>query len=249
VNRPVVSTPPAVASDRPPQADTRLRGRWLLLARSVWLAVAALSLSLFVAGIPTAFTQLQVVCPSGSTCPLLQDGVGQLPPDGLRALHDLGLSLDFYAAYGVALDVVLGAVYVAVAALIFWRTSADRMALFVALALLTFGTATFPDNMYALAAAQPAWWPPVVVLNFLGSASFGLFLYLFPDGRFVPRWTRWVALSWLIWQVPKYWSPGWTDLNTWTAWLNVVVWPVALGAVALAGLSLAVAIRRRAIIR
>jgi hypothetical protein len=81
--------------------------------------------------------------------------------------------------------------------------------------------------------AHPAWWPPVAILNFLGSASFGLFLYLFPNGRFVPGWTRWVAFGWLAWQVPKYWFPGWPspDLNTWPAWLNAVVWLGALGTV------------------
>jgi hypothetical protein len=196
VSRLVVPTPPAVAPDRPQPADTRLRGPGLLLARAAWLTVAAVTLGLFVAGVPAQFAQLQVVCPSAGNCPP-QDGIGQLSPAGLRALYDLGLSLGFFAAYGVALDVVLAAVYSAVAALVFWRTSADRMALFVALALLTFGTATFPESLYALAAAHPAWWPPVAVLNFLGSTSFSLFLYLFPDGRFVPRWTRWVALAWI----------------------------------------------------
>ena len=164
--------------------------------------------------------------------PDLACGNRQLPPAGLRALHDLGLSLGFFAAYAVALDVVFAAVYSVVAALIFWRKSADRMALFVALALLTFGTATFTATMDALVAAHPAWWLPVAVLNFLGSASFSLFLYLFPDGRFVPRWTRWVALAWIAWQVPKYWFPTWPSIShPWSAWLDMVVWLGALGTV------------------
>src|SRR5262249_27891639 len=147
------------------------------------------------------------------------------------ALQDLGLSLGFFAAYGVALDVVFAAVYVAVAALIFWRKSAERFALFVAFALLTFGMATFPEDLYALAAMHAAWWPPVAVLNFLGSASFGLFLYVFPDGRFVPRWTRWVALIWITWQLPRYWLTDWPNLSIWITGLNAAIWLGALGAV------------------
>jgi hypothetical protein len=46
-------------------------------------------------------------------------------------------------------------------------------------------------------------------LHFLGAASFGLFLYLFPDGRFVPRWGRWVVLVWIGWQVPRYFFRDW----------------------------------------
>ncbi len=227
VNRPFVSTPSAVAPDRPEPADTRLHGRRLLLARAAWLVIAALSLGLFIAGLPAEFAQLQVVCP---TMPCMSD---QLPPAGSGALQDLGLAPGIYAAYGVALEVAFAIVYVAVAALIFWRTSTDRFALFTALALLTFGTATFPATMYyALAAAHPAWWPAVAGLNFLGSAAFSLFLYLFPDGRFVPRWTRWVALAWVAWLLPKYWIPTWpNDFAIWSAWLNVVVWLGALGTV------------------
>ncbi|HEU5097915.1 MAG TPA: histidine kinase [Roseiflexaceae bacterium] len=226
MNRLAVPTPPAVAPDRPQQTDTHLRGRRLLLARAAWLAVAAVALALFVAGIPAEFAQL-VLCPSSGNCPP-QDGVGQLLPAGLHALHDLGLSLRFFAAYAVALDVMVAVVYSAVAALIFWHKSAERMALFAALALLTFATATFTENLYALAAAHSSWWPPIAALNFLGAASFGLFLYVFPDGRFVPRWTRWVALAWLVWQAPKYWIPNWPALTSLTIRFDMVVWLVAL---------------------
>src|SRR3990170_3604017 len=202
-----------------------LRSRWLLIARALWVAVAALTVGLFVAGIPAEFARLQVMCPT-EFCPN-----GQLPPAGLRALADLGLSLDFFAAYGVALDVVFAVVYGAVAALIFWLKSADRLALFVALALLTFGTATHPLTMEALVVAHPAWQPTVAGLHFVGSASFSLFLYLFPDGRFVPRWTRWVALVWIAWLLPRYWFPDWppSGSDTWLAWPNSAVWLGALG--------------------
>ena len=166
----------------------RLRGRLLLLARMVWIVVATLAVGLFIIGIPAEFTLLHAPCPA-VTC-----STGQLPSTSLRALQDLGLSLGFFAAYSVAMDVLFAAVCVTVAALIFWRNSEDRMALFVSLALLTFGTATFVFTMEALAARHPAWEIPTSFLHFFGAVSFGLFLYLFPDGRFVPNWTRWVAL-------------------------------------------------------
>src|SRR3712207_8694266 len=54
----------------------------------------------------------------------------------------------------------------------------DRMALFASLALLLFGTVTFPDTTDLLAMDYRAWEVPGALLNFLGSASFGLFLYL-----------------------------------------------------------------------
>ncbi len=205
-----------------------LPGGWLSLARAAWLVVAALTVGLFLAGLPVEFAQLQLGCPTAACA-----SSGGLTPVELRLLENLGLSRNFFAAYGVALDVVLAGVYAAVAALIFWRKSADRLALFVALALLTFGTATHPSTMSALTAAYPVWRPPVAALHLLGSAAFSLFLYLFPDGRFVPRWTRWVALIWIGWLLPRYWFPDWppSGSDTWLAWLNLIVWSGALGAV------------------
>jgi signal transduction histidine kinase len=226
VSRPFTQTPPAVTTDRTQAADKRLRGRSLRLARAAWLVVAALAVGLFVAGIPAEFALLHTPCPT-AVC-----STGQLPPAGLRSLEELGLSLDFFAAYSVAMDVVFATVYGAVAALIFWRKSDDRMGLFASLALLTFGTATFTFTMEALAARHPAWEIPVSFLHFLGAASFGLFLYLFPDGRFVPRWVRWVALVWIAWQLAEHVFPLWvSDPNVWQNWIETVVWLGALGTV------------------
>jgi hypothetical protein len=205
-------------------ATTSLQGRWLLLARVAWIVVAALAVGLFSAGIPAEFALLHAPCPA-VPCP-----TGQLPPAGLRALQDLGLSLDSFAIYSTAMDVIFAAVCGTVAALIFWRKSDDRMALFAALALLTFGTATFVFTMEALAARHPAWQIPVALLHFLGAASFALFLYLFPDGRFVPHWTRWVALMWIGWQLVEYFLPNWTsDPNAWQVGMETAVWLGALG--------------------
>jgi signal transduction histidine kinase len=226
VSHPFAPTPSEGTPDQQSAPAKPLRGRSLILARAVWIVVAVLAVSFFVAGIPSEFAMFQTICQPACT-------TGQLSPAGLHALRDLGLSLDFYAAYAVVLDVVFAAVYGTVAAVIFWRKPADRMALFVSFALLTFGTANFPDTINALAMEHSAWWWPVAFLNFLGAASFGLFLYLFPDGRFVPRWTRWVAFAWIAWQLPKYWFPSWasSDLNSWPGWLAVTVWAVALGTV------------------
>jgi len=188
--------------------------------------VATLALGLFTLGIPAEFALLHVPCPT-VTC-----STGQLPPSGLLALEGLGLSLDSFAAYTVAMDILFAAVCVTVALLIFWRRSDDRMGMFVSLALLTFGTATFVFTMEALATRHPAWETPTSFLHFLGAASFGLFLYLFPDGRFVPSWTRWVVLVWIVWQLPRYFFPNWylsPGPDSWHASINTTVWLGALG--------------------
>ena len=201
-----------------------LRGRTLALARGTWLVVAVLALGFFAAGIPSEFVIFHTVCQDACSG-------GQVTQAGSRALRDLGLSVDFYAAYAVALDTVFATVYVTVAAIIFWRKSDERMALLVSFALLTFGTAVLPNAMDALSIEHASLWWPLSLLNFLGAASFGLFLYLFPDGRFVPGWTRWVVFAWIAWQLPTYWLPSWDsyDLDSWLNWLAITTWALFLG--------------------
>jgi len=201
---------------------TTLRGRQRRLAQIAWLAVALPTIGLFLASVPVYFVYLLTPCP-GAACTN-----GQLTPDTLRALHALGLSVNFYAAYTVALDVVVAAVYSAVAFLLFWRKSDDRMALFAALTLLTFGSATFTTSMQLLAELYPLWWFPVHVVGFIGDVSMLTFLYLFPDGRFVPGWSRWLTILWIAYQVPVYFFPQ-SPANLSGTWLGQVVFLGLIG--------------------
>jgi hypothetical protein len=43
-----------------------------------------------------------------------------------------------------------------------------------------------------------AWGVLAMVLGVLGTGVYVLVLALFPDGRFVPRWTRWILLCWVV---------------------------------------------------
>ena len=48
----------------------------------------------------------------------------------------------------------------------------------------------------------------------------------------MPRWTRWVALAWLAWQLPRYLFPEWyLDPRSWHAVATMAVWVGALGTI------------------
>jgi hypothetical protein len=137
----------------------------------------------------------------------------------IRAMLLLGTSKSALAAYVVAPNVVFATVYWAIAAVLVWRKSDERMALFSALTLVTFG-ATFTDTLDVLARAYPGWWWVTATLGFLGSASIVVLFYLFPDGRFVPRWSLWLAVPWVLSQGAAYFFPD--------APLNYQHWPFLL---------------------
>ncbi len=134
---------------------------------------------------------------------------GLLTPENVRELGELGLSVGFYAAFDAAINSVFVAVWLAVGALIFWRRSDDRMALLVALFLATYGPMSFgPVAPDFLAEKYPALWLPVTGLGFLGHACLALFFCLFPSGRFVPLWSRWLAVAYLASLAPLSFFPG-----------------------------------------
>jgi signal transduction histidine kinase len=108
----------------------------------------------------------------------------------------VGLSPSIYATYLVVVDAALALVYASVAAVLVWRRATDRMALFSAFALLLFGGVTFPENISNFPHDHPLLVASESVLSFAGATCFALFLFVFPNGRFVPGWTRWVALPW-----------------------------------------------------
>lgn len=175
---------------------TRRAGRWLVAARFAAGTVAVLALLLFVTYIPSRFTQLQATC-TATTC-----DSQQLTPAMLRTLTGAGISVRFYAGVTVLLDVVLALAYVGIAALIAWRRPHDAMALFVALFLVLFGIAIASEpNVLLLETAHPAVRLLGRLVRFLYFVTLPLFFYLFPDGRFVPGWTRWLALLWIMWRV------------------------------------------------
>lgn len=161
----------------------RLRGRQLIGARSAWVVVATIVVALFGASLPVGFTHLRTVCTEDACSD------PQLSVSGARAIEAIGLSVDVFAAYVTAVIVVFAGGYFALAGLIFWHKSDEPLALLASLMLVTFGAA-FPPTLSWLGASDPAWWWLSSIVHSLGICMFFVFFYLFPDGRFVPAWTR-----------------------------------------------------------
>jgi signal transduction histidine kinase len=195
--------------------------RWLTLARAAWAVVAIMAVVIFGVGLSAYYDQLRKVC-TGSTCT-----DWQLTPENLQAIEDLGLSLGFYATYSVALAIVFAGVCFVLAAVIVWRAQ-DRMALFVAFALVLFGI-VMPQAPQNVAVAHPILSWLSHSLAFLGFASIVLFINLFPGGRFMPRWTRWTALVWIIMAGQGVFFPD-SLSNPWLSLLNTLGFMGAAGA-------------------
>jgi hypothetical protein len=187
-----ISSKEGVSSLQPGADSTRLQGGALVLARGVWIVGVVVVLVIFFASTLAYFAALHVV---GSNQVNLQYG-SQLTPADLRQLRVLGLSSDFYAAYLVVISGIFVLAWFVVGGLIFWRKSDDRMAYFTSLILVIFSVSFAVGNM--IEALPAGWWVPIQSVRFIGGMGLALFFYVFPDGRFVPRWTRWLLIGWVI---------------------------------------------------
>src|SRR5215207_10993388 len=191
----------------------------MVLARVGWVAVAAVALGQFIISVPARYAHL-----AHSTA-------------GVRAaLAEMGLSAGGYALYNVALDAIFVSIFALVAIVIFWRRSDDPVALLVATMLVVWGPL---NGLFVLTPSATSGMYPTLqatlglTLTYVGYMAWMLFFYLFPSGRFVPRWTRWMALLYGVgffglWTFTPFGPPSWPPLLFNAALL--VVWcsfPVA----------------------
>ncbi len=159
---------------------TTLRGRWLLLARAAWVIIATLTLGLFVASIP------------GYVFYVLELGQADWMGTPVDAPATLVFALNLL---GVLASISAVLVCLSLAVVLFRRRSDDWMVMFISSYLLLYGTIMAGPLEWA-EAFYPGW--PSLAIDvvqplFFTTPTIALFV-LFPDGRFVPPWTRWLIL-------------------------------------------------------
>ncbi len=112
-----------------------------------------------------------------------------------RVTSDLGVPIGAVAAYFMLLEVLAAAAGITAALLVLrGATGWFRSYIAAAIALWVTMGGTMPA-VYREVIGGPVGQIPGVLQGLGWVAVFPL-AYLFPDGRFVPRWSRWAALGW-----------------------------------------------------
>jgi predicted Ser/Thr protein kinase len=162
---------------------TRLRGNPLWAARAAWFVIVGAAVVLLFYALPIQYNNLRT------------------DSEILKSLANTGISPEFHAAFHVGLSILYLATFVDTGIVIFWRRSDDWMAIFTSIMLVTFG-GFVSSEMPNLLMSQPEPFPHMVLLMALiGNTLFITFLYINPDGQFVPRWTRSMVVALAIWSV------------------------------------------------
>jgi hypothetical protein len=187
---PMTRNTPVSTGSRNSLPGKERHSRLLLSARIVAIPFMAYCIITFLWGLLLfpryGLANLDAIRPSGSW----SDEI-------LLAVMDVaGLSVAELGYAKLAVGVLATLSMVAVGLVIFWRKADSWFGLYVGVLFVWFGTqANFVTE--PVGQVQPFLAPIDNALGTLAWLAFFPLLYLFPNGRFVPRWTRWLLLVWL----------------------------------------------------
>lgn len=184
------ATPP-VPTLPPSSAVYIQQGRLVTGLRLLWLVVAATTLLMYAASIPITFEKLTILCDS-TDCLLLQ-----LTETGESTLRQVGLSLHFYIRLILLAEAFVLAAYTGIGSMIFWRKPLDVMVVVFSFLSITWVTVFVPSIVLLTDVSEGL----DIIKMFIQGAGICLgvlFVLLFPDGHFFPRWSRWYFLITVI---------------------------------------------------
>ncbi len=172
------------------ETSTTLRPPWLNITRGLWIVLAGLSVVVLVASIVIALGEPLPSCVNPQTvC-----GPWSVTQEDAQLAGELGLPAGLVKAMYFLTSLLTKLAFIGAGLLIFLRRSDDWMAQLLSLMLVMFAV----EGISNLGPAMPL----VSALYLIPGVIFVLLPFIFPSGRFVPRWTRWALVILLLVTVP-----------------------------------------------
>jgi hypothetical protein len=186
--------------------DAPVRGWRLGLARLLWLVMIVLAAGIFIIRIEGRFEVLALV----------RAGINVLEFDERLWLYRVNLSTVSYAQILILLEFIYSAWFLILGMIIARHRGNEIMPLFVSGILVAMAGLGLGPLVGRPLLMRQQWGQYIFLLDSVLWTAWGILLLTFPNGRFVPRWTRWIALLWLLW-LPfqlSSWNPmiGWSSL-------------------------------------
>lgn len=179
------------------------QAQWL-----IWLLISLPPVVTVIGGVPVSYTLFRSVCVPAQCI----DGP-RITTDNLTVLQSYGWTPDLYAAVYVGAHLQFTLICFALAALIIARQPREWMARIAAVTLLCFGSGLVPFSFH-FSLAYPAWGWLFPLIGVLTELCFATFFFVFPDGRFVPRWSVFPAAIWFSYNAFPRLVPSFTQ-NRW----------------------------------
>jgi len=168
----------------------QLSFRWQRFNQIAWALFTLLALGFFFWEVSTAYRELLN------------------PPPEMRAnLAQLGLGVQAHAFYLTGLRSVFMLVHLIIAGMIILRRPNERITIFVALTLVLMGVTFWPPSNRIVANID-TWHLSRSIAQFLSTNALITLFFVFPDGRFVPRWSVLFVVAVFPLVVAEYFFPA-----------------------------------------
>ena len=110
--------------------------------------------------------------------------------DGVRrGLSTLHLTPTHLAWYWIVTDALTNVIYLVMGWFLVQRGQPVRFSSYIAIVTMALGATTYPLSISDAYPGRPVIQATVLVLTIIAVSGFFILPLIFPDGRFVPRWT------------------------------------------------------------
>lgn len=210
--------------------STRLNGRSVRVGYLIY--VLFLLFCLFIFGY-----SLRAIFVSGTAaCDSIYNEEWTGCADWFAAMKSLGITAVAFQSYFLFWRIAAALAYLTLSLLLLWRRRDEWRVLLLAGFLTLLATAgTWFNPLWLWGAHWLGTYTPLTfllhadrLLTFLLYSGLVLFAFLFSDGRFVPRWSRWASGLFLLFIAGYAFFP-----NTNASWAN---WPSPLGVILVLGI-------------
>ena len=203
----------------------RLYGLFYLFSHSAWWYITVISVALFIYSETKVYDLFLNVC-SGEEC---QD-LFLLSAEEAQTLLSYGMSMSFYSGILVVLLLIQFLSFFSVGCLLYVYGMRDRICLYTSILLIATGTVMSISTPIISQASHLE--SIFQVESFVGDLYL-FFFFLFPDGRFRPKWLLLPALFGLVGNIGIYFFPvSFIDPTTWPIPIRSGIW-ISLHALAI----------------
>lgn len=145
--------------------------------------------------------------------------------DALAALHVRPV---YVAWYWILVDVITSVVALIIGWLLVRRGQPAGLSTYLAIVMLALGAAEYPPSIADMYPGRPVLQAVILLLTITGVSGLFILPLVFPDGRFVPRWTRFVVplilgSFALLWKNPRFLEGPILDTLSTFALISVLV--------------------------
>jgi len=200
--------------------DKKHQGSWLFIYRLIWVVVVLISVILYIYALPLYFNEMSTL-----SNPSFGFTDGWTVQAVRNALAEIGTSSYDWAVVNIIMFTIFASISLLVGCLVFWRKSDDPMSLFTSLWLILFGLFfnRIPTSLESK--LQEPWLTLAAIFALMPVIVFFLMGYLFPNGRFVPSWTRWLVPVFVAVNIFATFFPGSVfDLNNFPVFIQLPIY-------------------------